>query len=189
MIQRFSRERYGYVIKKVLLILGTGAALLLTTRPDHFFRIIDSSKKEWRGITERQLRNAIRSLYRSKLADCRERPDGTVRMVLNEKGKKRQLEFQYDQMTIKKPNRWDGLWRIVAFDIPEHKKKARDALSFRLKTLGMIPFQKSIFIHPYHCKDEIDFLVELFDLRPFVRYIVAKEVDNELHLKRKFRLL
>lgn len=184
----YTRERFGPVMEKVLLLLGAGITLSLTTRPDYFFKVIESAQKEWKKINERSLRNTIRKLYWSKLVDCRERSDGTVKMILSQTGKKKTLEFKLDTMKIKTPKRWDGLWRIIIFDIPEYKKKARDALSARLKTLGLIALQKSVFVYPHNCKDEVDFLIELFDLRPFVRFIVAKEIDNELHLKKKFYL-
>ena len=84
--------------------------------------------------------------------------------------------------------KWDTYWRIVVFDIPEKHKKAREALRHKLKELGFYKFQKSIFVIPYECKDEIDFIIEIFQIRPYVRYIVAKTLDNEIHLKKIFDL-
>lgn len=83
----------------------------------------------------------------------------------------------------------DKKWRIVTFDIPEKFKKARNALREKLKDLGFLKYQKSIFIYPYECKDEIDFVIEFFDIRPFVRYIEAENLDNEIDFKRRFQLL
>ena len=56
----------------------------------------------------------------------------------------------------------DGEWRIVIFDIPEKFKKAREALRMKLKELGFLELQKSVFIFPYECEDEINFIVEVF---------------------------
>ena len=36
--------------------------------------------------------------------------------------------------------------------------------------------------------EEIDFIIELYNARRYVRFIEAVNIDNELHLKRKFRL-
>ena len=85
--------------------------------------------------------------------------------------------------------KWDRKWRIIIFDIPEKCKKARDALSRSLKNAGFYRLQKSTFIHPFECKDEVDFVIEFFNLRPFVRFIIAEHLDNELHLKHYFNLL
>ena len=123
------------------------------------------------------------------MIDYRENKDGTVSLTLAEKGKRRVLRYNLDKMKIKKPARWDGLWRIVMFDIPEHKKQARDALSFKMKTLGLIPLQKSVFVYPYDCKNEINFIVEVFEVKPYVRFALVKEIDTALDLKYKFHLI
>ena len=91
-------------------------------------------------------------------------------------------------MEIKKPAKWDGEWRIVIFDIPERFKKAREALRLKLKELGFRELQKSVFIFPYECEDEINFIVEVFLIRPFVRFIRVKSFTNEEQLKIKFNL-
>ena len=51
-------------------------------------------------------------------------------------------------MKINIPPKWDGFWRIVIFDVPEKFKKARNALSKKIKDLGLFPLQKAfLFIH------------------------------------------
>ena len=75
------------------------------------------------------------------------------------------------------------------FDIPEKFKIARNALREKLNDLGFLKYQKSVFIYPYECKDEIDFIIEFFEVKPFVRYIIAEKIDNELDFKKKFNLL
>ena len=174
--------------QKILLLLGTGMALALTHRPDYYFRIIESSKKEWQKINQRSLREAIRRLYQSQLIDYKENQDGTVNMILSRGGKIKSLKYDLDKLKIKKPGKWDGLWRLVIFDIPENKKKARDALSKKMKIIGLKPLQKSVFVFPYECRDEIDFISEIFEIKPYVRYIVAKDIDIALDLKKKFDL-
>lgn len=176
-------------MQKVLLLLRGGLALGLTNRPDKYFQIIKKIGEEWQNINERSLHQAIKNLYQTKLIDSKEDADGNVLLVLNDNGKKKSLQYDPGAIKIKKPKEWDGLWRLVIFDIPETKKQARNALSLKLKQLGFYPFQKSVFIHPYDCRDEINFLVELFDIRPYVRFLIVKETDIDLKLKRYFRLI
>ncbi len=145
--------------------------------------------KAWREINRKQLSDSIRSLYRSKLIDMIENKDGSIKMILTEKGRKRIILYNFERMVISKPNRWDKKWRIITFDIPEEFKESRNALRIKLKDLGFLKYQKSIFIYPYECKDEVDFVIEFFDIRPYVRYITAENLDNELDFKRRFQLL
>lgn len=77
---------------------------------------------------------------------------------------------------------------MVTFDIPEDKKKGRMALAEKLKEIGFYPMQKSVFIHPYECKDEIEFITEIFNLTPYVRFLRVKDIDIELDLKDRFHL-
>ncbi len=187
--KRYKEERLGPTQQKILLLLATGLSLSLTRRPDYYFRILKSAKKEWQRINQRSLQEAIRKLYQSKMIDYKENDNGTVTLTLAEKGKKRVLVYNLEKMKIKRPKKWDGLWRIVMFDIPEYKKRGRDALALKMKELGLVPLQKSVFVYPYDCKDEVDFISEIFEVKPYVRYVIAKDIDVALDLKNKFRLM
>ena len=68
------------------------------------------------------------------------------------------------------------------------KKSVRDALRHKLHELGFKEWQKSVFIYPYHCREQIDFVIEFFDLRPYVRQGVMTEITNETELKLHFKL-
>lgn len=174
--------------QKILILLISGISLGLTHSPRRYFKIVKDIGRAWREVNRKQLNDSIRSLYQSKLIDIRENKNGSTKMILTEKGRKRIILYNFGQMVISKPNTWDKKWRIVTFDIPENFKKSRNALREKLKDLGFLKYQKSIFIYPYECKDEIDFVIEFFDIRPFVRYIEAENLDNEIDFKRRFQL-
>lgn len=186
--RKITRLKIGPVMQKVLLLIEGGVILGLTRRPDKYFKIVKKISKEWQKINERALHAAIRKLYQSKLVDYKEKSDGTISMILTDNGKKRAIQYNLDSMEIKRPKQWDRLWRLVIFDIPEEERKGRNALSTKLKELKFYPLQKSVFIHPYECKNEIDFIAELFNLRPYVRLFTIKETDIELDLRNRFNL-
>ncbi len=182
------RIRIGAISKKILLLLGGGLAIGLSGRPDCAFKILKSVIKEWQWIDQQELRRAIKRLYEAKLLSAVDNADGTTTIALNETSKKRVLQFNLEKLELKKQEKWDGRWRIVIFDIPEIYKHARDAFAQKLISLGFKQIQRSVLVYPYDCKDEIDFIIEIFEIRPFVRTIVAKEIDIDLELKNKFRL-
>ncbi len=68
-------------------------------------------------------------------------------------------------------------------------KRSRDALREKLKELGFYELQKSVFVFPYKSEDEIDFIIEFFEMRQYVRTILAEKIDNELHLKKIFKMI
>lgn len=180
---------HGEIQKKVLLLLMAGLALGLSRSPKTSFKIIKGIKEEWKEIERQSLKRAIKGLYQSKLIKEKENQDGTITLVLTDKGKEKALTYNLDEMEIKKPKQWDGKWRIVLFDIPERARKIRDAFRQHLKQLNFYEFQKSVFVHPYDCQDEIEYLTEFYDAKRFIRFIIADSLDNELHLKSHFKLI
>jgi len=145
-------------------------------------------QREWKKVNHQTLQRAIRSLYESKLIESKDNPDGSITMILSDQGKKKALTYDLNEINIPRPAQWDRKWRLVLFDIPERFKKEREALRFHLKRLGLHQFQKSAFVVPFECKDALDFIIEFYNLRPHVRYLVVNTLDNELHLKSIFRL-
>jgi CRISPR-associated endonuclease Cas2 len=131
--------------------------------------------------------NSITTLKQKRLVSIAEK-DGQQILTLSEAGKKRVLQFNLDQIEIVRPRKWDWNWRIVVFDIPEKRREGRDALRGKLKQLGFYQLQKSCFIHPFDCKSEIDFISEIYEVSPYVNFIVAREVEGAKQLQ-KFNLL
>lgn len=181
-------KKLGPNQKKVLLLLAGGIGLGLAYSPRGYFKIIKEVSNEWRKINQIALKRAIKSLYRSRLIKRVDNDDGSTTMILSERGKKKAITFNLDTMKIKEPEKWDKLWRVVLFDIPEKKKPAREALRETIKRLGFHEYQKSVFIFPYPCQKELDYVIEFFELRPYVRVMIVKSFDNELHLKDVFSL-
>lgn len=111
-----------------------------------------------------------------------------IKLELVEEGKLKAFYYDFDNLQIEKPKIWDGIWRMVIFDIPEDKKIARDALRRKLKQLGFIQLQKSAFVLPYDCKKEIEVIKDTYEVWPYVTYLVVKEIDGEDKIKQKFNL-
>lgn len=186
--KKYEYKRLGSTQKKIILLIFGGIALGLSASPKRSFQILKGLQKEWQWINRQNLKRAIKKLYESKLIKEKENSDGTITLVLTEKGKEKALTYNIEEMEIKEPKQWDKKWRIVLFDIPERARQIRDAFRHHLKQLGFYEFQKSVFVHPYDCLDEIEYLIEFYDARRFIRFIIAEHLDNELHLKNHFRL-
>ncbi len=174
--------------QKVLLLLIGGVALGFSRSPKNYFKILDAIAKEWKEINKNKLIRVIREFHEDRIVVYKEHQDGTVEIVLTKNGRKNALRFQIDEITIKKPDKWDGKWRMVIFDIPERKRRARGALRDKLKELGFKELQKSVFVYPYECEDEINFITEVFEIRPYVRFLRVDFFTNEEQYKLKFKL-
>jgi len=85
----------------------------------------------------------MKKLKNKKLLDIYEK-EGKERIEITEKGKKRIVRYQIDELKLNRPKKWDGQWRIIMFDIPEKFKKGRDALAKKMKDMEIYPMQKSV---------------------------------------------
>lgn len=180
--------RLGSVQQRILLLLLSGLALGCSSSPKTSFRILKLAHREWRAINRRNLTLSARLLYRHKLIRERRNPDGSTSLLLTAEGKKQATLGQLLGIKIKKQKRWDRLWRVVLFDIPEKHRKFRDIFRSHLKVIGFHELQHSVFIFPFPCEKEILSLVKLYHAEPHVRFIEARHIDNETVLRKKFSL-
>ena len=185
------KHRRGELAKEILLMVAAGiavpAAFLLPNTPIALRPLLRALMKKSHVMKTQTLIRSIAYLKRKRLVSVAQKDDQQI-LTLSENGRKRVLKYDLDRMAIKKPKRWDGHWRVVLFDIPEKKKPAREALRSKLKQLGFYQLQKSCFVYPFECKAEIDFVSELFEVSPYVNFILAKELEGRELLQRFFAL-
>jgi hypothetical protein len=181
----------GELAKEILLMIDAGAvipaAFLMPVMPKALKPLLRLFSKKCRAKRSEGFIKSLYYLNRKRLVSITEK-EGQQILTLSEDGKKRVFRFNLDQIAVKRPGRWDGYWRIIIFDIPERKKQGREALRSKLKQLGFHPLQKSCFIHPFDCKSEIDFISEIFEVSPYVNFIVAKEIEGAMLLRKFFGL-
>lgn len=84
--------------------------------------------------------------------------------------------------------KWDGLWRIIAFDIEEKRRKTRDLFRLKLRAIGCLPIQKSVWISPRDVSDQLEDLILLLDLTENVDYFVSKAVTNDEKYREMFKI-
>ena len=152
---------------------------------DARFYILNDVLKDIHNFSAKKLNTAVCDLKKEKLIEKKKNYDGSILVSLTEKGIMRAINFRFRNLNIKQ-EKWDGKWRMVAFDIPNECRKGRNALNYRLKMGGFYELQESIFLYPYDCKKEIDAFVKLFKLEKFVRFGLLDFIDNQDGIKLKF---
>jgi len=142
-------------------------------------------RKNWDEIDRKRIDNAVRRLNNKRLIELIEKGNQVfIRITVN--GKNLVKRFNYDDLELLETKTWDKKWRLIIFDIPEKKKRARNALSEKLKDLGLYPLQESVFIYPFDCRDEIDFICEFLSVSRHVNYCVVESLDKREGDLRKF---
>lgn len=151
-----------------------------------------SDDKNWQNqFPKKKIANALAYLKHEKLVEIIADDGERTRVLLTNKGQKRVLEYSIDTLEIKKPNKWDGKWRILIFDIPSKPKiynLAREALRNKIKELGFYQMQKSTWAYPYECEDELLFIAEAFEVQKHIEILTVEKMLHENLLKHKFHL-
>ncbi len=116
-----------------------------------------------------------------------ERNKGNM-LRLSEKGKLKLKELKSNNIDFKIPLKWDKKWRMLIFDIPEHRKGTRDKIRHTLIDIGFMRLQDSVWVFPYDCEDLIQLLKADLKIGKDVLYIVADRIEYEKNLITHFRL-
>jgi DNA-binding transcriptional regulator PaaX len=177
-----------YQIMKYLA-LGTGILVLSIISPASGAYLIKAGIKSYirnkRFEKEKFLRD-LKNLQKRELINYEELESGEIKITLTKKGEEKALVYKLDEIKLNKPKKWDGKWRLIMFDIPHFHKKSRDALRAKLNDLKFYPLQKSVFITPYPCEEEIDFIASIFDIRKYILILYVSNFEGEEKLKHHF---
>jgi len=188
MQKKRAKRIYSKTKLRIILLLEAGVALSFAGTIGRQLRVVSELGEAWKDINKQYLRQIIREFYEDRLIKEWSNEDGTKTFVLTEKGKKRAITFNIHKLKIQVPGKWNGEWHGVFYDIPETHKLKRHAFRNHMHDLGLFPWQKSVFIHPFPCHDEIDFIVEALGIRPYVRYGRFVDITNEAELLLHFNL-
>ncbi len=166
----------GMIALGVMMPVGSGEMLRLL-----------HGKYRYRGKFQRhRLLRDLRSLQERNLVAYREQPDGTVQLTLTAPGKRFMLKYKLDDIKLNTDGPWNRQWHVVMFDIPHQYRKARDSFRRKLSQLGFYAMQKSVFITPYPCEREIEFIASIFNIRRYILIIPLGRFEGENKLIRHF---
>ncbi len=85
--------------------------------------------------------------------------------------------------------KWDKKWRVIIFDIPQELHNKRNIFRQRLKSLGFYMIQKSVFVFPYPCEDELSEYCKKIKINDYINILLTDNlgyVDKEV--KKVFNL-
>lgn len=149
-----TRAKYGEITKTILKLVASGALTSLVglnLDPSKTHRAISGLS----DYSEEQIKRCLAHLRMQKYIKYSV-TDIKSPLIITKRGLSR-----LDSRTVKDKiigivkKRWDHLWRIVVFDVPETKKYYRDQFREGLYKLGFFPYQKSMYVTPFACEDII----------------------------------
>jgi hypothetical protein len=181
-------------VKDVLLLIGAGsflaASVLMPGLPLLAKPFLDKKREEernqWKKYNNWRLKQVLKRLHEQKLVEILETKDGyTVKVT--EKGRRRRLKYNLDELMLTN-KKWDKKWRIIVYDVDESKKPLRNVFQKVLRKLEFLQIQKSVYLTPYPCEDEIEYLRQIYGIGPEVVLLTIAGLENEQAYKEYFGL-
>ncbi len=114
---------------------------------------------------------------------------GEAKKVLALTGKG-QLEALFEKSKLDAdPQRWDGKWRLVIFDIPEHARGVRARLRSLLKGYGFVALQASVYVQPFALSSAGVEYLKASGLTRYIRFARVDSFDTDTDLRKQFHKL
>jgi DNA-binding transcriptional regulator PaaX len=183
------------VSKKILKALKyVGLVTIAATSPKFNRKIISTIAKEfaWELKNERNEKERLyNAFYRlDKKGYIKTIYHGSqLHISLTEEGKQYLKKYQFDDLKIIKPKKWDKKWRVLIFDIKEKQRIKREALRGKLKELELYKLQESVWVHPYDFQEEINLLRDFFGLsKDEMRVLIVEEIEDDKNIKLYYNL-
>jgi DNA-binding transcriptional regulator PaaX len=164
-----NRAKYGALTALVLKLVAGGVFTGLAGL-SHNPSKVKSAVGGLADYGEEQIRKCLIYLRMQKYIAYESDAGRSVFVITKDGLKKLNKTTLHARLLLLGKKRWDRLWRIVAFDVPENRKSSRDLFRRDLIRLGFFPFQKSIYATPFPCEKEIG---SLANKRGISRYVLV----------------
>ena len=105
---------------------------------------------------------------------------------LTKKGREILKLLSLDEIIIDKPLKWDRIWHLASYDIPEDKKQKRESFRLQLDRLGFCKIQDSLWVYPYECKEEIAIIAQTLGVERYIIYLNTDHLPQEERLLKRF---
>jgi CRISPR-associated endonuclease Cas2 len=186
------KERYGEITKQILLTVGIAGVIILAASAPGVLQVaklvsLDRNNR-FKKPKSTRVAQSIQGLQKNKLLTLKER-NGRIEIRLTKEGRRKFQEVHFEKLQITRPSHWDKKWRVVVFDIPDKShKRARDVLRGKLKQWEFYQLQKSVWVCPWPCEDELQLVAEIYKITPYINIMVVEKILADSSLRKHFNL-
>lgn len=166
----------GTLLVGTIFMPGLGYAARMIDRAKRNYEWKESQRR-WKKFNPYVLKRNLKRLRDQKDVEIVEK-GGEELIKLTQKGHVKYLKFKLEELSLK-GRKWDGKWRIVIYDIAKFKKNQVSAFRNILKYINFFQLQKSVYLTPYQCDEQILYLREYFGIGEEVLILRADKIENE----------
>ncbi len=182
--QKEERKQKYAPAKEVLALLGRGAlisaAILAPKAAPLLMQFVEESPDydAWKRYNISYLKRTLDRLEREKQIEIIYGKEDDV-VKLTQRGKIKILKYSLETLKVDKPKQWDGKWRLALYDIPKTEHHMRDLLREALEAIGFYAIQKSVYIFPYPCYSQIEFIRSYYGAGNHLQYMLVDAIEND----------
>lgn len=186
--QKARKIRRMRTFQKAMLVVAVGGIMVAIGAVPDFNKLLKHLRNRKNDARFRyQANTALRRLVTQGLVTFEER--GGKRYARATEAGKTVLKFEsLRDNALRKPQRWDGRWRVVLFDIPERRRRVRNQLRRFMQEFGFVRLQDSVWIYPYDCEDIIALSKANFRIGVDALYMIVEQLERDAHLREHFGL-
>lgn len=181
-MERYPRKYYRYGQAQLEMIdavqegLISGVFYLFTQLPEKlkpFFK--NRGQKRFRKVLSDLQEKGIISLSGDKIK-------------LTKKGKELQKQSEIGKIEISQPKKWDRVWRLISYDIPEKKKRERVWFQRSLKQLDFYKIHESLWVYPFKCEEEVAVIADYLGVNKYVVFMITDHLPKQEKIQKIFGL-
>lgn len=184
---KLKKAHIGPVAEVILRSIAVAGILTVAVCAPNALQILKPFFKKKKYSPHRAVAKSIESLVASGYVLYTKDSHGNRSLELTKKGKW-ESSIRNVSLTPLMNKKWDGMWRVVIFDIPNTQQKLRDELRRGMRLYGFHLLQRSVWVYPYQCDAFISILRNHLELTDDVLYMTVKTVEKSSELQKLFKL-
>jgi len=195
MVHGKQKLKRGQLYWKILEIIGLtylsgGGSFrrpLLPLVIDEIKRLLKELKEI--EVDEKRIKQSLENLEKKEIIDLVEKND-EIFVHLKNDNNPQVIKYSIKALLElkQKEKKWNKKWFMVFFDVPEIQRNKRDYLRKFLNKIGFYRYQKSVYIFPYECEEEINLIKKIVEGAKYMKYIIAEKIEDEDAIKTFFKL-
>lgn len=181
--------RIGHIGVVILGVLAVGTFITTAALFPGVAHIIAPFVRKKKYSPQQAIKRNLETFIRLGLVRSVTTPNGEPALRLTKKGTWEAMLRHGTLPTFTKENpKWDSVWRVVIFDVPNKKNRKRNDLRRAMLMYGFKPIQKSAWVYPYECDGFIALLKSHLGITSDVLYMKVSFIENDRHLRKEFNL-
>jgi CRISPR-associated endonuclease Cas2 len=185
-MKKETKMKVGRIGEALLMTVAAAGIISIAVLAPNAMQILKPFLKDKKYSRTKAVERNIDSLIRSGLLTRSINKKGEVTVSLTKRGKWESL--LRGKLQDENKQKWDGVWRVVIFDVPNEKRKMRNELRRGIRMFGFHQLQKSVWVYPYQCDEFVRLVKEHLGVTSDVLIMEVQSIENDKELKKHFEI-